>query len=329
MFRDEVTLRAKAGDGGRGCVSFRREKFVPRGGPDGGDGGKGGDVVFEADENYNTLYHLIHQPQFRAENGQPGGGAGCSGRNGRELRVKVPLGTLIRDVPRGSLLKDLDRHGHSIAICKGGKGGRGNRRFATATNQAPRHAEPGVPGEERTVRLELKMIADVGIVGMPNAGKSTLISRLSAARPRVAAYPFTTLVPSLGILRLDDVRSCVLADLPGLIEGAHEGRGLGDQFLRHIERTRIILHLVDATPEAAPRPAEAYRVVRRELEEYSPTLAAKPEIVVANKVDVTGAQKGATALQRASKKPVTAISAVTGAGLKALIREIFAALDAK
>jgi GTP-binding protein len=329
MFRDEVTLRAKAGDGGRGCVSFRREKFVPRGGPDGGDGGKGGDVVFEADENYNTLYHLIHTPQFRGQNGEGGGGAGCTGRNGRDLVVKVPPGTMIRDLQRGTLLKDLARHGDRIVLCKGGKGGKGNRRFATATNQTPRHAEDGHPGDERRVKLELRMIADVGIIGVPNAGKSTLISRLSHARPKVADYPFTTIVPNLGILKLDEFTTCVLADLPGLIEGAHAGKGLGDQFLRHVERTRIIVHLVDVSPMAVPPPADAYRVVRAELEAYSPTLAAKPEIVVANKLDVTGSKKGVTALKKACGKSVLPVSSVAGTGLKALVREIFSTLAAK
>lgn len=329
MFKDEVKLKVKAGDGGRGCVSFRREKFVPRGGPDGGDAGNGGDVIFVADENYNTLYHLIHRPQYRAEDGGSGGGAGCSGKNGRDLTVPVPPGTLIRDAQRGSLLKDLAKHGDRIIICRGGKGGKGNRRFQSATNQTPRHAETGRIGDERRLALELRMIADIGIIGVPNAGKSTLIGRLSHARPKVADYPFTTLVPSLGILKLDDIRTCVLADLPGLIEGAHQGKGLGDQFLRHIERTRVILHLVDCSPMAIPKPSEAYAVIRRELEAYSPTLAAKPELLVANKVDVTGSKKGVTALKRAAKKDVLPISAVTGVGLKALIREIFTRLDSR
>lgn len=323
MFRDEVTLRVKAGDGGRGCVSFRREKYVPRGGPDGGDGGKGGDVVFEADENYNTLYHLIHQPQFRAQEGEKGGAAGCTGRNGRDLVVKVPPGTILKEAGRGTVFKELVRHGDRLVLCRGGRGGKGNRRFATPTRQTPRYAETGERGEERRVRLELRMIADVGLVGMPNAGKSTLLSRLSHARPKIAAYPFTTLVPSLGILKLDDVRTCVLADLPGLIEGAHQGRGLGDHFLRHIERTRILLHLVDADPEALKPPAESYRTVRAELERYSPTLAEKPELVVANKVDVTGAKKAVPALRKACGTKVLAISAVTGEGIRELVMEIF------
>jgi GTP-binding protein len=325
MFRDEIVLRMKAGDGGRGCVSFRREKFVPKGGPDGGDGGKGGDVVLEADENYNTLYHLIHRPRYTAQNGAPGQGRNCSGRNGRDLAVRVPLGTLVRDVDRNVLLKDLGHHGERVVVGRGGTGGRGNQHFATPTQQVPRRAEPGRPGEERRVRLELKMIADAGLVGLPNAGKSTLISRISAARPKIADYPFTTLVPSLGILRGGGFMTLVLADLPGIIEGAHEGRGLGDRFLRHIERTRLILHLVDVTPQALRPPAEAYRVVREELERYSPVLAAKPEIVVATKMDVTGARKGAAALRKKVGKAVE-VSAATGAGLEELARALFDAL---
>jgi len=333
MFRDEVTIRVKAGDGHAGFVAMRREKYVPRGGPIGGDGGKGGDVIFEADENYNTLYHLIHQPAFRADSGNPGDAKGCSGRNGRDMTVSVPVGTIIRDQRTGALLKDLEVHGQKIVICKGGKGGRGNRRFATSTRQTPRFAEAGETGEERRLRLELRMIADVGLVGMPNAGKSTLLSRLSAARPRVAAYPFTTLIPSLGILKFDDVRTCVLADLPGLIEGAHEGKGLGDQFLRHIERTRILLHLVDAAPLAIKPPAEAYRIIRKEIAGYSPTLAEKQEIVVATKSDAIEDRPPVAALRRAVKKEtggdVLEISAATGAGLKALLRRILEVLDSE
>jgi GTP-binding protein len=331
MFRDEVSIRVKAGDGHPGFVAMLRLKYMPRGGPIGGDGGKGGDVIFQADENYNTLYHLIHQPYFRAEGGHSGDAKGCSGRNGRELVVSVPVGTIIRDARTGATLKDLEVHGQKVVICKGGKGGRGNRRFATPTRQTPRFAEPGEPGEERRLRLELKMIADVGLIGMPNAGKSTLLSRLSAARPRVAAYPFTTLIPSLGILKFDDVRTCVLADLPGLIEGAHEGKGLGDQFLRHIERTRILLHLVDAAPMAFKPPAEAYRIIRREISGFSPTLAGKPEVVVATKIDAVQGKPPLAALRKAVKKEtggeVLEISAATGTGLKALLRRLLEALD--
>jgi GTPase len=324
MFRDEAKIKIKAGDGGDGWVSFRREACVPRGGPDGGDGGKGGDVVFIADENYNTLYHLIHQPRFVAQSGEAGYKKNMSGKMGRDLVVRVPIGTLVRDVDKNVLLKDLSREGERLVVCKGGRGGRGNQNFATSTNQAPRNSVPGGKGEERTIRLELKMIADVGLVGLPNAGKSTLISRVSAARPKVANYPFTTIVPNLGIIRGKDYRDIVVADLPGIIEGAHEGKGLGDRFLKHIERTRVIVHLVDVSPEALKPPAEAYATIRKELESYSPVLAAKPEIVVATKMDTTGAKKGVASLKKKSKK-ILEISAVTGEGLKGLIRELFRA----
>jgi len=327
MFRDEAKIKIKAGDGGDGWVSFRREACVPRGGPDGGDGGKGGDVILVADENYNTLYHLIHQPRFVASSGEAGYKKNMSGKMGRDLVVRVPVGTLVRDVEKNVLLKDLARDGDRLVICKGGRGGRGNQNFATSTNQAPRNSVPGGKGEERVVRLELKMIADVGLVGLPNAGKSTLISRISAARPKVANYPFTTIVPNLGIIRGPDYRDIVVADLPGIIEGAHEGKGLGDRFLKHIERTRLIVHLVDVSPEALKPPAEAYATIRKELESYSPVLAAKPEIVVATKMDATGAKKQAAAFQKKVKKlkKVLEISAVTGSGLKELVRELFRA----
>jgi GTP-binding protein len=326
VFKDEITVRVKAGDGGDGIIAFLREPRKPKGGPSGGDGGRGGDVVVEADQNFNTLYHLTHQLKWAAESGGDGEGKNCSGKGGRSLVIKVPVGTLIRDLQRNAVLKDLSKHGESIVLCKGGKGGRGNQHFATPTRQVPRICEEGKPGEERHVRFELKMIADVGLVGMPNAGKSTLLSRLSAARPRIADYPFTTIIPNLGFLKLDDVTSCVIADLPGLIEGAHEGKGLGDQFLKHTERTRIIVHIVDVGPDALKPAAEAYRIIRKELESYSKVLAEKPEIVVANKVELTGAKKGVKALEKACGAKVMEISAATGKGLKELVREIFARL---
>lgn len=327
MFRDEIKLKIRAGHGGRGCISFRREKFLPKGGPDGGDGGKGGDVIFEADENYNTLYHLTHRPQYHAENGQPGQGAMKTGRGGKDLLIPVPPGTLIRDADHGSLLKDLNANGDRIVICKGGRRGKGNLRFATSTRQAPRHAQAGIPGEERVLKLELRMIADVGIVGLPNAGKSTLLSRLSAAHPKVANYPFTTLIPSLGILKRGDTDTLVLADLPGLIEGAHSGKGLGAQFLKHIERTRMILHLVDASPTANTPPAEAYEVIRKELSGFSPTLAEKPEVVVANKLDISRSRKGVRSLEEACGGGAMELSAVTGKGVRPLAMKLFEMLD--
>jgi GTP-binding protein len=325
MFRDEAKLKMKAGDGGNGCISFRREACVPRGGPDGGDGGRGGDVILIADENYNTLYHLIHQPRFVAEPGERGYGRKCSGKMGRDLVVRVPVGTLVRDLDKNVLLKDLARKDDRLVVCKGGGGGKGNQHFASSTNQAPRKAIPGGIGESRNIRLELKMIADVGLVGLPNAGKSTLISRISAARPKIADYPFTTITPNLGIIRGSDYRDIIVADLPGIIEGAHEGKGLGDRFLKHVERTRVIVHLVDSSPEALKPPAEAYATIRKELESYSKVLASKPEVVVATKMDATGTAKGVAALKKKTKKKVLEISAVTGAGLKELIRELFKA----
>ena len=324
MFRDEAKIRIKAGDGGNGWVSFRREACVPRGGPDGGDGGKGGDVVLIADGNYNTLYHLIHQPRFVAQSGEAGFKKNMSGKMGRDLEVRVPVGTLVRDVDKNVLLKDLAREGDRLVVCRGGKGGRGNQNFASSTNQAPRKSIPGGIGEMRNVRLELKMIADVGLVGLPNAGKSTLISRVSAARPKVANYPFTTIVPNLGIIRGKDYRDLVVADLPGIIEGAHEGKGLGDRFLKHVERTRLIVHLVDVSSEALKPPLEAYQTIRKELESYSPVLAGKPEIVVATKMDTTGAKKNLAPLKKKVKR-LLEISAITGEGLKELVRELFRA----
>jgi GTP-binding protein len=324
MFRDEAKLKMKAGDGGNGCVSFRREACVPRGGPDGGDGGKGGDVILIADENYNTLYHLIHQPRFVAQPGERGSSRQCSGKMGRDLIVRVPVGTLVRDLDKNVLLKDLANKGDQIIVCKGGGGGKGNQHFASSTNQAPRKSVPGGVGESRTIKLELKLIADIGLVGLPNAGKSTLISRISSARPKIADYPFTTIVPNLGIVRGNNYRDLVVADLPGIIEGAHEGKGLGDRFLKHVERTRLIVHLVDVSPEAMQPPAKAYATIRKELESHSPVLAAKPEIVVATKMDATGTKKGAAALKKKVKK-LLEISSVTGTGLKELVRELFKA----
>ncbi|MCJ7543087.1 MAG: GTPase ObgE, partial [Phycisphaerae bacterium] len=289
MFVDEVDIVVVGGRGGDGCVSFRREKFVPRGGPDGGDGGHGGSVHVQTDGSLNTLQHLAGKHHWRAPHGRAGEGSNKHGRSGRDIVVRVPTGTIVRDAEHDLLLKDLTAPGQSICVATGGRGGRGNTHFKSATNQAPRQVEPGEPGQQRTLHLELKLIADAGLIGKPNAGKSTLLSHLSAARPKIAAYPFTTLSPCLGIVEAPGHQRFVLADIPGLIEGAHSGTGLGDAFLRHVERTRVLVHMVDICPISGSDPAEDYRAIRRELASYSPALATKSEIVVANKMDLTGA----------------------------------------
>lgn len=282
-FRDELEITVKAGDGGDGRVSFRREKYIPKGGPDGGDGGDGGNVVLEAVTKLMSLESLAVQHHYRAENGVGGGGNKMFGRAGSDLVLRVPIGTLVKDPERGHVLKDLDVAGASIVIAKGGQGGRGNARFATATDRVPTRAEPGKPGEERALKLELKIIADVGLIGFPNAGKSTLLAALSSARPKVGAWAFTTLSPNVGIVEYE-FEPFVVADVPGLIEGASQGKGLGDRFLRHVERTRVLLHLVDASdPDAV---AAAYRAVRNEIHSYSEVLATKPELVVFTKLDL-------------------------------------------
>jgi len=318
MFIDEAKIWIKAGDGGNGCVSFRREKFIPKGGPDGGDGGAGGNVYFRAVENLDTLLDFTGKHHWRAQNGQPGSGKNKHGSGGQDLIINVPPGTLIYDIDLDLLLKDLNKVGLKVCICRGGKGGRGNKAFATSTNQAPRHAEPGKKGQERDIRLELKLIADVGLVGMPNAGKSTLISRCSAARPKIADYPFTTLEPVLGIVELSDFRRFVMADIPGLIEGAHNGAGLGYEFLKHIERTRIIVHILDIMPTVGSCPVENYKAIRNELEQYSKALAQKEEVIVANKTDLDQDGKIVKDLKKKLKKKIYPISAVTGSGIKEL-----------
>lgn len=327
MFVDRVKLFVKAGDGGRGCVSFRREPHVPRGGPDGGSGGRGGDVVLLAVSHQNTLLPLRYHTEFRAERGRHGGPGNRTGRRGSELVIPVPPGTEAHAAEGGESLGEVLSDGDRLVVARGGRGGRGNQAFLSNRNRAPREAEPGTPGEELWLRLDLRLIADVGLLGLPNAGKSTLIAKVSSARPKVADYPFTTLVPNLGVIRGPDYRDVVVADLPGIIEGAHEGKGLGDQFLKHIERTRLIVHLVDCSPEAMKPPAEAYAVIRKELESHSPVLAAKPEIVVATKMDVTGAPKAAKVLQKKLKRDaMSCISAATGEGVASLVRELFRAL---
>jgi GTP-binding protein len=323
MFIDEAEIYVKGGDGGAGCVSFRREKYVPRGGPDGGDGGDGGSVYIEADGNLNTLMDLVGHHHWRAEAGQAGRGKNMTGRTGRDQIIRVPPGTLIYDKNSSLLLKDLVEPGQQVCVCRGGRRGRGNKAFATASEQAPRRADPGEPGEERHLRLELKLIAEVGLVGMPNAGKSTLLSHVSSARPKVAAYPFTTRHPVLGIVELSGHRRLVVADIPGLIEGAHEGVGLGDEFLRHIERTRVLIHLLDILPPVG-NPAEHYRLIRTELEKYSEELAAKCEIIVANKMDLTDAELACERLKdELADGEILAISAVTGQGLDELMERAY------
>jgi GTP-binding protein len=319
LFVDEVNIEVRGGKGGDGVVSFRREKFVPKGGPDGGDGGRGGSVYLEARAGLSTLLDLAGRHHYRAQDGQPGSGANRHGKDGKDLIVPVPAGTLVYNAETGRLLKDLVQDGQRVRVAAGGRGGYGNQHFATSTNQAPRTAERGRPGQERKLRLELKLIADIGLVGLPNAGKSTLLARLTNARPKIAAYPFTTLDPQLGILELPGYRRLVLADIPGLIEGAHEGVGLGDAFLRHIERTRVIVHLVDlCPPEGMPRPFEAYQILRRELEKYSPALAQREEIVVGNKLDLTEAAESLAQMRGQLSGEVLAISGVTGQGVREL-----------
>lgn len=328
LFVDVVEILVQGGRGGDGCVSFRREKYVPKGGPNGGDGGNGGSVILVADEKLSTLLALSGRHHWRADNGKPGSGSNCHGKSAKDLIVPVPAGTLIYDADSGRLLKDLVEDGDTAPVALGGRGGRGNARFASPTHQAPRESTPGRPGEERKLRLELKLIADVGLVGLPNAGKSTLLSRLTNAHPRIAPYPFTTITPQLGIAELPGFRRLVIADIPGLIEGAHEGVGLGDAFLRHVERTRVIAHLVDMSPpEGAPAPIDAYRVVRQELSKYSPALAARREIIIANKIDLTGADDAVARFRAVVGRPVIPASGVTGAGMREFLEAVWVAVE--
>jgi GTP-binding protein len=315
MFRDEVEILVQAGKGGDGLVSFHREKYVPKGGPDGGDGGDGGDVILRACEDLNSLLSLGRHPRYQAVDGQPGGPSNKGGSDGADLELEVPAGTQVFDVERGNLLADLTHIGDRLVLARGGGGGRGNARFATATKQTPRHAEPGRPGERRRVRLELKLFAEVGLVGMPNAGKSTLLSRISRATPKIADYPFTTLSPQVGIAPLGEFDSLVIADLPGLIEGASEGHGLGHRFLKHVERCQVLAHLVDVSSGDGAQAAEAYRVIEGELEEYSAELARRPRLVLATKVESPEAEVAALALESACNRPVLRISSHTGRGV--------------
>ena len=326
MFVDEVDIHVTAGDGGRGCLSFRREKFVPRGGPDGGDGGAGGSVFIVATPTKNTLIDFRFHPEFEARSGQHGQGSNKTGQTADDLEIRVPIGTLVfkKDPETGEMvpLSDLTEEGQHVLVAKGGRGGRGNARFVSSTNRAPRRTEPGEAGEERFLRLQLKLIADVGLVGFPNAGKSTLISRISAARPKIADYPFTTLSPNLGVVRLSDDRSFVVADVPGLIEGAHSGHGLGHRFLRHIERTKVLVHLVDASGASGRNPVQDFDTILEELRLFDPKVAAKPQLVAATKMDAVDDDSRVEALERHVREcglPLFRISAVAGTGLEDLL----------
>ena len=324
MFIDEAIIRIKAGDGGNGCMAFRREKFVPRGGPSGGDGGRGGDVIMESSERHNTLVHFRFNPEYKAERGRHGEGSNCTGRDGENVILKVPVGTIVYDQVSGERVHDFSQADERLIVAHGGRGGRGNQHFATSTHQAPREHEPGKPGEERVLRLELKLLADVGLVGYPNVGKSTLISRISAARPKIADYPFTTLQPNLGVVSIGEPPhedSYVVADIPGLIEGAHTGAGLGTQFLRHIERTRVLAHLVDVSDSSGrPDPVNDYNVIMGELGSFGADLEKKPVVIVASKIDVANPDKLAALRKHARKLklPLYEISAVTGKGIPEL-----------
>ncbi len=324
MFIDEAKIRIKAGDGGNGCMAFRREKFVPRGGPSGGDGGKGGDIIMESSERHNTLVHFRFNPEYKAERGRHGEGSNRTGREGGDVVLKVPVGTIVYDEDTGERVHDFSRADERLIVARGGRGGRGNARFATSTHQAPRECEPGRPGEERTLRLELKLLADVGLVGYPNVGKSTLISRISAARPKIADYPFTTLEPNLGVVAVGDEPeqvSFVVADIPGLIEGAHTGAGLGTQFLRHIERTRLLVHVIDVSDSSGrPNPVEDFKVIMGELKSFGAGLENKPMIVVASKMDAVNKEKLAKLKRHCTrhKLELFPISAVTGKGIEEL-----------
>jgi GTP-binding protein len=343
VFVDEVDIEVAAGDGGRGCMSFRREKFVPRGGPDGGDGGDGGSVVVVASPHLNTLVNFRYHPEFHAERGTHGKGANRTGRTGKDLELDVPVGTVVYERTEAGLVRlaDLTEAGQRVLVARGGRGGRGNAQFVSSTNRAPRRVEPGLPGEVKRLHLHLKLLADVGLVGFPNAGKSTLISRISAARPKVAAYPFTTLTPNLGVVSLSGDRSFVVADVPGLIEGAHTGHGLGHQFLGHLERTAVLVHVVDVSSMSGRDPVDDLEVVRRELALFpgepdgGTPLAEKPQIVAANKVDALDEPDRLARLQtrvRSLRMEFFPISGVTGEGvsdlLEAMWREVRAAREA-
>jgi len=327
-FIDEAVITVQSGDGGRGCVSFRREKFIPRGGPDGGDGGKGGNVILKTTSRKRTLYQFRYKRLFKAKNGAHGQGKQMTGKNGPDLVIELPPGTLVTDADTGCVIKDLVNTDETFVIALGGRGGQGNTRFKTSTNRAPRFAQPGESGETRTLKLDLKLLADVGIIGLPNAGKSTLISAISSARPKIGSYPFTTITPSLGVVQTDWTEPFVVADIPGLIEGAHKGTGLGIKFLRHIERTRILVHLVDIGTIDLDNPLEAYNIINQELALYNPELVQKPQIIVLNKIDLPHMRKAAEIFQSAFKdRKIESISALTGEGIEELKRQIVHVLN--
>jgi len=327
MFVDEVEIRVESGKGGDGCASFRREKYVPRGGPDGGDGGNGGSVIFRARDGVDSLSLLGHRKHWKARSGQPGQGSQRHGASADDLIIDVPAGTVILDADRGFVLKDLANAGDEVVIARGGKGGKGNVRFKSSTNRAPRESTPGGEGEVRHLRLELKVIADVGLIGKPNAGKSTLLSRLSRARPEIASYPFTTKHPNLGRVQIDYDRSFIMADVPGLIEGAHEGVGLGHEFLRHVQRAGILIHLVEPEPTDGTDPIANYQAIREELAAYDAELATRPEVTVVTKADLPSAQEVRQRLADGSAHEVLLISAVTGEGLNDLVGAVAALLN--
>lgn len=330
MFVDEVKIFVKAGDGGDGCISFRREKFVPKGGPNGGDGGNGGDVFLEVDDRIRTLIDLKHHPHNKAERGSHGKGKDLHGKRGASLIIKVPMGTIVYEAKTNEEIVDLTKLGEKVLIVKGGRGGRGNARFATSTNQAPRIAEEGGEGEEKSLRLDLKVLAEVGLIGFPNAGKSTLISRISKAKPKIADYPFTTLAPHLGVVRVEEFKSFIIADIPGLIENAHKGVGLGSRFLRHIERTKLLVHVIDITTIKSKNPIKDFQIINKELELFNPEIASKPQIVVANKMDLPEAKKNFKKLENFCEQKgfsLFPISALTGKGLKPLVFHIMKTLE--
>ncbi|MEX0792022.1 MAG: GTPase ObgE [Pirellulaceae bacterium] len=327
MFVDRVQIEVEAGDGGSGCSSFRRERYVPKGGPDGGDGGNGGSIILMAEEGVDSLIALSHQKHYRGKRGGHGKGSGMTGRSAEDVIVKIPPGTVIYDAKGGFVLKDLVQPGDQIVAARGGRGGRGNTSFKTATNRAPRDHTPGDPGERRVLILELKAIADVGLLGKPNAGKSTLLSRLSHARPEIADYPFTTKFPNLGQVKVDMDRAFVMADIPGLIEGAHEGIGLGHEFLRHVERAGILVHLIEPAPMDGTDPIENYRTIRHELASYKQPLAERPEVVCVTKAELPEAEEIHAKMKQEVGDGVLLISAVTGLGLNQLVREIVRQLD--